>query len=84
LTSTKELFIENNQTKYWRFEVVYTFENTESSSSIHFILNDSPSNGSCLIDPLNGTITTLFTVSCSNWFDKDQIKDYSIFCLFLF
>jgi hypothetical protein len=84
LTSTKELFIENNQTKYWRFEVVYTFENTESSSSIHFILNDSPSNGSCLIDPLNGTITTLFTISCSNWFDKDQIKDYSIFCSFLF
>jgi hypothetical protein len=84
LTSTKELFIENNKTKYWRFEVVYTFENTESSSSIHFILNDSPSNGSCLIDPLNGTITTLFTIFCSNWFDKDQIEDYSIFCLFLF
>jgi hypothetical protein len=76
--------MENNQTKYWRFEADYKFENTESSSSIHFILNDSPSNGSCSIDQLNGTITTLFTISCANWFDKDEIKDYSIFCLFLF
>jgi len=43
-------------------------------------LNRPPSNGSCSISPHNGTTTTtLFTISCHNWFDEDEIKDYSLY-----
>ena len=42
-----------------------------------FRLNKCPSNGSCLIIPLNGS---LFTISCIDWVDEDQIKDYTIYC----
>ena len=32
-----------------------------------------------LISPSNGTTTTLFQISCPNWFDEDGIKDYSLY-----
>ncbi len=50
-----------------------------SSSSINFKKNSPPSNGSCSINPLNGTTTTVFTISCLNWFDENGIKDYSLY-----
>ena len=60
--------------------MVYSFPTAVSSSSLDIILNKSPENGSCSIDPLNGTsITTQFTISCFNWFDEDGIKDYSLY-----
>jgi len=74
----------NPQIKYWKFEVIYTFETANSSSSIHFYRNEPPSNGSCSITPLNGTTNTSFTVLCSDWLDDDGIKDYSIHCILLF
>jgi hypothetical protein len=46
---------------------------------MNFIINQPPSNGSCSINPLNGTTTTLFTISCPNWFDEDGVKDYSLY-----
>ncbi len=46
---------------------------------MNFILNQSPQNGSCSINPLNGTTTTSFTVSCSKWFDENGIQDYSLY-----
>ncbi|CAF1689523.1 unnamed protein product, partial [Adineta ricciae] len=49
------------------------------SNTKNFIINQPPANGSCSIDPLNGTITTLFTVTCLNWFDTNGIKDYSLY-----
>ncbi len=78
-TAINQLFIENSAIEYWRFEVVYSFESETSSSSINFILNQPPINGSCSISPLNGTTSTLFTISCSNWFDHNGIKDYSFY-----
>jgi hypothetical protein len=78
-TATKELFHENPAINSWRFEVVYKFPKGQSSSSMIFHLNECPSNGSCSINPSNGLI---FTISCENWFDKDQITDYSIYCMF--
>jgi hypothetical protein len=82
-TSTNQLFLANSQVEYWRFEVVYSFESETSSSSINFIINQPPINGSCSISPLNGTTSTLFTISCSNWFDQNRIKDYSFYSIYL-
>jgi hypothetical protein len=83
-TAIDQLFLENSPIEYWRFEVVYSFESETSSSSINFILNQSPINGSCSISPFNGTTSTLFTISCSNWFDQNGIKDYSLYSMNLF
>ncbi len=55
--------------------------NFTATSSLNFLINQSPANGSCSITPLNGTTTTLFTISCSNWFDEDNIKDYLVYCM---
>ncbi|CAF1680110.1 unnamed protein product, partial [Adineta ricciae] len=79
ITITNDLFINNSQINLWKFEVVYTFLSTTSTSSLNFIRNQSPYNGSCSIFPLNGTITTVFTISCSNWIDVNGIKDYSLY-----
>ena len=62
----------------WRFEVVYSFSSGRSSSSLNFLINRPPRNGSCSIQPENGTTTTPFIVSCPGWFDEDGIKDYSL------
>jgi len=78
-TATSQLFLDNPQINLWRFEVVYTFPNETSTSALNFIINQPPINGSCSIDPQNGTTTTLFTVSCPNWYDADGIKDYSLY-----
>jgi hypothetical protein len=75
----KELFVDHPQTEYWRFEVTYSLLSETSSSAINFVINQPPRNGSCSIKPSNGTTTTLFTVSCPNWFDENGIKDYSIY-----
>lgn len=78
-TATNELFINNRQIFYWRFEVIYEFVSEKSSSALNFVINQPPRNGSCSISPLNGTTLTLFSISCSDWFDEDDIKDYSLY-----
>ncbi|CAF1019455.1 unnamed protein product [Adineta ricciae] len=78
-TATSELFLMNPSKTLWRFEVVYTFLTEKSSSSLNFIINQPPTNGSCSINPLNGTTSTIFHISCPNWFDEDGIKDYTIY-----
>jgi hypothetical protein len=83
-TSTNQLFLSNPQITLWRFEVVYTFAFEASFSSLNFIINQPPYNGSCSISPLNGTTSTLFTISCPDWFDTDGIEDYSLYGMFIF
>jgi hypothetical protein len=78
-TATNNLFLNNSQILYWRFEVVYLFVSTQSSSALNFVINPPPQNGSCSIIPLNGTTSTLFTINCSNWFDENGIQDYSFY-----
>lgn len=78
-TATNQLFLKYSQYTLWQFEVVYTFQLETSSSSLNFIVNKPPMNGSCSINPHNGTTTSLFYISCSNWFDEDGIGDYSIY-----
>ncbi len=51
---------------------------------MNFKKNSPPSNGNCSINPFNGTTTTLFNISCSNWFDENGIKDYSFYGFFFF
>lgn len=72
-TALKELFFQNSEINFWRFEVVYQFPQCKSSSSMIFRLNECPSHGSCSINGL--------TISCSNWSDEHRIKDYSIYCM---
>ena len=78
-TSSSQLFLSHRNTTLWRFEVVYTFPTDRSSSALNFVINQPPFNGTCSINPRNGTTSTLFSISCSNWFDDDGIKDYSFY-----
>ncbi|CAF1517802.1 unnamed protein product, partial [Adineta steineri] len=78
-TATDLLFLNNLQISLWRFEVVYTFQSAISTSALNFIINQPPANGSCSINPRNGTMTTLFTIVCPDWYDVDGIQDYSLY-----
>ena len=51
----------------------------QGSSSMDFVINQPPFNGSCQINPQNGTTRTLFTVSCLHWLDDDGIEDYTLY-----
>jgi len=78
-TVTNQFFLKNPTILFWKFEVVYSFPNQTSTSALNFMINQPPRNGSCSIFPSNGTTTTLFQISCPNWFDEDGIKDYSLY-----
>ena len=78
-TSISQLFVSFPRVELWRFEVVYSFTNQQSRSALNFRINRPPTNGSCSVSPQNGTTTTRFTISCPNWLDDDQIKDYSLY-----
>jgi hypothetical protein len=78
-TALNQLFLDNPQIDYWRFQVVYQFKSERSVSGLHLFINQPPQNGSCSISPLNGTTDTLFTIVCSDWFDEDDVKDYSLY-----
>jgi hypothetical protein len=81
---TKDLLLVYSTIKYWRFEVIYISGSMKSIGLIDFMINSPPSNGSCSINPMTGTTTTLFTITCSNWFDEDGIKDYLFYSKSLF
>jgi len=78
-TSTNQLFLQNPNIQFWKFEVVYSFPTEISISALNFLINQPPKNGSCSIFPTNGTTTTAFQISCPDWIDEDGIKDYSVF-----
>lgn len=78
-TALNKLFLANPQIHLWRFEVVYTFISETSSSALNIVINQPPYNGSCSINPLNGTTSTLFDISCHDWVDEDGIEDYSFY-----
>ncbi|UJR19400.1 hypothetical protein I4U23_022530 [Adineta vaga] len=67
--------------EYWRFQVIYEFESERIENHFDMKVNNGPKNGFCSINPLNGTVLTLFTINCTNWFDQDEIKDYLIYGL---
>ncbi|CAF1525116.1 unnamed protein product, partial [Adineta ricciae] len=77
-TTTNQLFLSNTQT-YWRFEVVYQFTSSTSSNAIDFMINESPYDGSCSINPTGGTTSTVFTITCFDWIDNNGVKDYTVY-----
>ncbi|CAF5043887.1 unnamed protein product, partial [Rotaria sp. Silwood1] len=77
-TATKQLLIQYPHIEYWRFEVIYSFFSETGSSSLNFLINHPPKNGSCSASPLNGTTNTLYDISCEYWSDEHEIKDYSV------
>jgi hypothetical protein len=81
LTVLKDFFAKNDEIIYWRFEVIYSFQFEIIKKTFDIEINKVPTDGSCSISPSNGTTMTLFTINCSNWFDQDQIKDYTYYGL---
>ena len=79
LTTQKDFFGENEKIIWWRFEVIYTFQSETGQSVLDIEMNKGPENGLCTITPSNGTLDTVFTITCSNWTDNDGIKDYSFY-----
>ena len=79
LTVLKEFFTDNRTIVYWRFEAIYSFGLGISKANFDIEINQAPRNGNCSIDPLNGTMLTLFTIICSNWYDEDAIKDWTFY-----
>ena len=79
LTATRELFTRYSRVTYWRFEVVYSFPSKTSTSALNFHINDPPSEGHCSIYPSSGDTRTLFTIGCYNWYDEQEIQDFSFY-----
>jgi hypothetical protein len=78
-TADSAVFLFNSHMHLWRFEVSYALAGRiVGVSAMNFRINEPPTNGSCSIQPINGTTTTPFQVSCFNWFDQHGIKDYAL------
>ena len=75
LTVKEDLFKENVFQEIWKIElnVFVSSTNKSGSASIIFYVNFPPQQGSCDINPKNGTTNTLFSISCINWFDSNGI-----------
>ncbi len=79
-TATNDLFVNYPEEIYWRFEVIYSFWNEPSMNALNFKINPKPSNETCSINPTNGTIETLFQITCTDWQIQDNTKDF-IHCI---
>ena len=77
LTVKEELFQDYSHISVWKVElnVFNPSENTSGSAAVHFLVNFPPINGSCDINPKNGSTDSLFSIVCSNWFDSDGKLD---------
>ena len=77
VTISKDLFEDYPNQNYWKVKMTthlltFTFkENTSSESSIYFHVNHSPWNGTCDINPRNGSTQDVFKISCDFWLDID-------------
>ena len=79
LTATNDLFRAHPHIDFWRFEVIYTSTSTKSLGAVHFQLTRLAENGSCSVQPANGTTSTVFTIVCTQWQDDDGIQDYTVY-----
>ena len=81
-----KLFAENPDTNIWRINLDIQSVSTDNgcatgSTSLIVFVNQTPKNGTCTISPTTGvTLSTLFTLNCTNWVDSDgQILKYSYY-----
>ena len=70
----KQLFKDYPYTT-WKVQLTGSFisfsnQSLKSDSSLLFYVNYSPTNGTCNVDPKNGTTKDLFTLTCLNWLDS--------------
>jgi hypothetical protein len=85
LVILKDLFRDFPDQVFWKVELnfeltTFTGEILTASSSMIFYVNFVPINGVCDISPLMGTTSTLFTIICKNWIDKDgNVVSYSYY-----
>jgi hypothetical protein len=75
LTVKEDLFKDYPFQKIWKIElsVFVPSKNKSGSTSIQFYVNFPPQQGSCDINPKQGSTNTLFRISCINWLDSDGI-----------
>ena len=85
LVIVKDLFRDFPDQVFWKVDLnfeltTFTGEILTASSSMIFYVNSVPINGVCDISPLMGTTSTLFTIICKNWIDKDgDVVSYSYY-----
>ena len=93
LVISKDLFIDYSNRIYWKVQmtstlITYSRSNLTGFSSVLFYVNFSPLNGTCDINPKNGSTNDLFNIDCNHWADSDgNVVSFSyfgnIFLLFL-
>ena len=60
--------------------LTYSHTNLTGESSIIFYVNHPPLNGTCDIQPKNGSTNDLFYISCEKWSDVEgNIQSYSYY-----
>ena len=81
----KELFKLYSRQNVWKIElsttlVTYTNQTLNCDTSIIFFVNHPPFNGSCDIEPKNGTSNDIFTIFCDQWSDYEgNVASYSYY-----
>ena len=83
-TIRKELFSDFYTQKIWKIDLLLNDINpllnlTQiATSSLIVYVNQPPELGTCDINPKSGTTSTLFSISCSDWFQSDgsQVMNY--------
>ena len=85
LIISNDLFKLHSHQHIWKMELsvtvlTYTYQNLTGDSSILFYVNFPPLNGTCDIEPKNGTTNDIFNIECDNWSDGEgNIASYSYY-----
>jgi hypothetical protein len=82
MTIKQSLFADYPSVTNWMvtFSATNTPGSVVGSSSVIFLVNQVPYNGSCGVSPIYGVaLSTYFTVDCTDWLDSDgQIVNYEL------
>jgi hypothetical protein len=81
----KDLFKLHSHQLIWKVEykttvLSYANQNLTGQSSLLFYVNRPPLNGTCDIEPKNGSTNDLFYITCEKWSDVEgSVTSYSYF-----
>lgn len=79
MDAQSSVFLDNPNIFLWKFEFTLTATTPINGiatgvSSMIVLVNQLPYGGTCTVSPLTGiALNTTFTVTCSNWQDKDGV-----------